>query len=138
MSIGDFQPSRWPNGLFLLWVILAKLTYQAFNLSLLFLLQVTFSQVVDQMACSFSESSSLSDLSSCTEDFKHSVSSHVPSSRRGPRKLMRSNRLSKRVKKISNFYLFIYLIKKWLIFLFCFRPKGSNNRLEAISAVPIL
>ncbi len=39
---------------------------------------VTFSQVVDQMACSFSESSSLSDLSSCTEDFKHSVSSHVP------------------------------------------------------------
>ena len=31
---------------------------------------VTFSQVVDQMACSFSESSSLSDLSSCTEDFR--------------------------------------------------------------------
>ena len=39
---------------------------------------VTFSQVVDQMACSFSESSSLSDLSSCTEDFRQSVSSHVP------------------------------------------------------------
>ena len=51
------------------------------------------------MACSFSESSSLSDLSSCTEDFKHSVSSHVPSGRRGPRKLMRSNRLSKRAQR---------------------------------------
>ena len=50
------------------------------------------------MACSFSESSSLSDLSSCTEDFKHSVSSHVPS-RRGHRKLMRSNRLSKRAQR---------------------------------------
>ena len=69
------------------------------SLIFLFLLQVTFSQVVDQMACSFSESSSLSDLSSCTEDFKHSVSSHVPSSRRGPRKLMRSNRLSKRAQR---------------------------------------
>ena len=51
------------------------------------------------MACSFSDSSSLSDLSSCTEDFKHSVSSHVPASRRGPRKLMRSNRMSKRAQR---------------------------------------
>lgn len=50
------------------------------------------------MACSFSESSSLSDLSSCTEDFKHSVSSHVPS-RRGPGKLMRSGRISKRARR---------------------------------------
>ena len=50
------------------------------------------------MACSFSESSSLSDLSSCTDDFKHSVSSHVPS-RRGPGKLMRSGRISKRARR---------------------------------------
>ena len=57
---------------------------------------VTFSQVVDQMACSFSESSSLSDLSSCTEDFRQSVSSHVP--RRTARKLMRSSRIGKRHK----------------------------------------
>lgn len=55
---------------------------------------VTFSQVVDEMACSFSESSSMSDLSSCTEDFKHSVSAHVP--RRTSRKLLRSSRISKR------------------------------------------
>ena len=52
--------------------------------------KVTFSQVVDQMACSMSDSSSMSDLSSCTEDFKHNVSSHVPSARsRQGRKLFR-------------------------------------------------
>ena len=60
---------------------------------------VTFSQVVDQMACSFSDSSSLSDLSSCTEDFKHSVSAHVP--RRTNRKLMRSNRVNKRARQAA-------------------------------------
>ncbi len=60
---------------------------------------VTFSQVVDQMACSFSDSSSLSDLSSCTEDFKHSVSTHVP--RRTNRKLMRSSRINKRNRQAA-------------------------------------
>ena len=55
--------------------------------------KVTFSQVVDQMACSMSDSSSMSDLSSCTEDFKHNVSTHVPHSRtRQGRKLFRSKR----------------------------------------------
>ena len=48
--------------------------------------KVTFSQVVDQMACSLSDSSSLSDIS-CAEDFKLNVSSHVPSRR--ARKLIR-------------------------------------------------
>jgi hypothetical protein len=60
---------------------------------------VTFSQVVDQLACSFSDSSSMSDLSSCTEDFKHSVSSHVP--RRTSRKLLRSSRISKRSRQAA-------------------------------------
>ena len=61
--------------------------------------KVTFSQVVDQMACSLSDSSSMSDLSSCAaEDFKHNInanSSQIPaptrSSRTG-RKLFRSRR----------------------------------------------
>ena len=59
--------------------------------------KVTFSQVVDQMACSMSDSSSMSDLSSCTEDFKHNVSSHVPSARtRQGRKLFRYGTLCSR------------------------------------------
>ena len=54
--------------------------------------KVTFSQVVDQMACSLSDSSSLSDLSSCDVDFKHNVSIHVPPGR--ARKLFRSSRMN--------------------------------------------
>ncbi len=63
--------------------------------------KVTFSQVVDQMACSLSDSSSLSDLS-CAEDFKLNVSSsvHVPNSRRS-RKLFRSGRLHSKRKSAS-------------------------------------
>ena len=61
--------------------------------------KVTFSQVVDQMACSMSDSSSMSDLSSCAaEDFKHNVNANssqmvapTRSSRTG-RKLFRSRR----------------------------------------------
>ena len=61
--------------------------------------KVTFSQVVDQMACSLSDSSSMSDLSSCAaEDFKHNVNANssqivapTRSSRTG-RKLFRSRR----------------------------------------------
>ena len=61
--------------------------------------KVTFSQVVDQMACSLSDSSSMSDLSSCGhEDFKHNVNASsaqviqpTRSSRTG-RKLFRSKR----------------------------------------------
>ena len=61
--------------------------------------KVTFSQVVDQMACSLSDSSSMSDLSSCAaEDFKHNINANssqvvapTRSSRTG-RKLFRSRR----------------------------------------------
>ena len=61
--------------------------------------KVTFSQVVDQMACSMSDSSSMSDLScGATEDFKHNVNASsvqvIPPTRssRTGRKLFRSKR----------------------------------------------
>lgn len=58
--------------------------------------KVTFSHVVDQMACSLSDSSSLSDLS-CAEDFKLNVSSsHAPNRR--ARKLLRSARIHSKRK----------------------------------------
>lgn len=61
--------------------------------------KVTFSQVVDHMACSLSDSSSMSDLSCSAEDFKLSVSSsgHLSSTRRA-RKLLRSARIQSKRK----------------------------------------
>jgi hypothetical protein len=60
------------------------------------LTNITQLQVVDQLACSLSDSSSLSDIS-CGEDFKLSVSGSNMTRR--SRKLYKPNRLGERIFK---------------------------------------
>ncbi|XP_059098471.1 mucin-2-like [Tigriopus californicus] len=62
--------------------------------------KVTFSHVVDQLACSLSESSSLSDLS-CADDIRQGIGTSGPGSKRA-KKLLRSSRIPSKRKHSLN------------------------------------
>lgn len=62
--------------------------------------KVTFSHVVDQLACSLSESSSLSDLS-CADEIRQGLGTSGPSTKRA-KKLLRSSRIPSKRKHSLN------------------------------------